>query len=65
MLALIIEYIKKQSSMPKMLLYPEALASYLKLGATRKDELYHYPNSSQGYGLVDFRRTIQKISDNL
>lgn len=65
MLALIIEYIKKQSSMPKMLLYPEALASYLKLGAIRKDELYDYPNSSQGYGLVDFRRTIQKISDNL
>jgi len=34
------------------------------LGATRKD-IYEYPNYSQGYGLVDFRTTIQKISDNL
>ncbi len=58
------EYIKKQSDTPKFLLYPQVLKSYLMLGATRKD-IYEYPNYSQGYGLVDFRTTIQKISDNL
>lgn len=63
-LALIMEYIKKQSDTPKFLLYPQVLKSYLILGATRKD-IYEYPNYSQGYGLVDFRTTIQKISDNL
>jgi hypothetical protein len=34
------------------------------LGATRKN-IYDYPSYSQGYGVVDFRATIQKISDNL
>lgn len=63
-LALIMEYIKRQSDVPKMLLYPQVLKSYLMLGATRKN-IYDYPNYSQGYGVVDFRTTIQKISDNL
>jgi len=64
MLALIMEYIKKQSNVPKLLLNPHSLKAYLKSGALR-NELYEYPNESQGYGLVDFRRTIQIISDNL
>ncbi|MBU5307516.1 S8 family peptidase [Clostridioides mangenotii] len=64
MLALIMEYIKKQSNVPKLLLNPHSLKAYLKSGAIR-NELYEYPNESQGYGLVDFRRTIQIISDNL
>jgi len=64
MLALIMEYIKKQSNVPKLLLNPHSLKAYLKSAAIR-NELYEYPNDSQGYGLVDFRRTIQIISDNL
>lgn len=64
MLALIIEYIKKESDSPKSILYPQVLKTYLMLGANRKD-IYEYPNNSQGYGVVDFRKTIQKISDNL
>ncbi|WP_024620469.1 bile acid germinant receptor pseudoprotease CspC [Metaclostridioides mangenotii] len=64
MLALLMEYISRQSRYPKLLLYSQVLKTYLMIGATR-NELYEYPNDSQGYGLVDFRRTIQIISDSL
>lgn len=64
MLALIMEYLSKQGRYPKLLLYSQVLNTYLMIGATR-NELYEYPNDSQGYGLVNFRRTIQIISDTL
>lgn len=64
MLALIMEYLNTQGRYPKLLLYSQVLKTYLMIGATR-NELYEYPNDSQGYGLVDFRRTLQIISDSL
>ncbi|MBP1855968.1 S8 family serine peptidase, partial [Metaclostridioides mangenotii] len=64
MLALIMEFLSKQGRYPKLLLYSQVLKTYLMIGATR-NELYEYPNDSQGYGLVDFKRTIQIISDSL
>jgi subtilisin family serine protease len=64
MLALIMEYLSKQGRYPKLLLYSQVLKTYLMIGASR-NELYEYPNDSQGYGLIDFRRTIQIISDSL
>ncbi len=64
MLALIMEYLSRQGRYPKLLLYSQVLKTYLMIGATR-NELYEYPNDSRGYGLVDFRRTMQIISDTL
>ncbi|MBU5306769.1 S8 family peptidase [Clostridioides mangenotii] len=64
MLALIMEYLSRQGTYPKLLLYSQVLKTYLMLGSTR-DELYEYPNDSLGYGVIDFRRTIQIISDSL
>nr|WP_312215733.1 S8 family serine peptidase [Clostridioides sp.] len=64
MLALLMEYVSKQGRYPKLVMYSEVLKSYLMIGATRS-ELYKYPNSSQGYGVVNFKRTIQIISYSL
>ncbi|WP_343749115.1 bile acid germinant receptor pseudoprotease CspC, partial [Metaclostridioides mangenotii] len=64
MLALIMEFLSKQGRYPKLLLYSQVLKTYLMIGSTR-NELYEYPNDSRGYGLVDFKRTIQIISDSL
>ena len=64
MLALLMEYLSRQSRYPKLLLYSQVLKTYLMIGATR-NELYQYPNDSLGYGVIDFRRTIQIISDSL
>ena len=63
-LALTMQYLNRQSSNPKLLLYSQVLKTYLMIGATR-NELFYYPNDSQGYGVIDFRRTIQIISDSL
>ena len=64
MLALLMEYVSLQSRYPKLLLYSQVLKTYLMIGATR-NELYEYPNDSQGYGIIDFRRTVQIISNSL
>ncbi|WP_315169009.1 bile acid germinant receptor pseudoprotease CspC [Metaclostridioides mangenotii] len=64
MLALLMEFIYKHGIYPKLDLYSQVLKSYLMIGATR-NKLYEYPNSSQGYGVVNFKRTIQIISDSL
>ncbi|MDR0879782.1 MAG: S8 family peptidase [Clostridioides sp.] len=63
-LALIMEYIKQQSPAPKFLLFPQPLKTYLMLGAERRN-IYNFPNDSFGYGVVNFKNTIQKISENL
>lgn len=64
LLALIIEYIKQRKPLQTRELYTHILKTYLMLGAT-KEELYIYPNTYQGYGIVDFEGTIKAISKYL
>ena len=63
-LALIVEYINVQVKVPKLILYTEVIKTYLMLGARKKD-IYSYPNISQGYGILDLKRTIEEIANNL
>lgn len=63
-IALIVEYLIEQVNEPKLTLYTEVLKTYLMLGA-RKKEIYTYPNISQGYGILDLKRTIEEIANNL
>lgn len=63
-LALIVEYLVLQLKEPKLILYPQVLKTYLMLGARKKD-IYTYPNISQGYGILDLKRTIEEIANNL
>lgn len=63
-LALIVEYLVLQIKEPKLILYPQVLKTYLMLGARKKD-IYTYPNISQGYGILDLKRTIEEIANNL
>ena len=63
-LALIMEYILKQSHLPRYSLYNEPLKTYLMIGAT-KNSLYNYPNISQGYGLLNYQNTLIKIAKNI
>jgi len=64
MIALIIEYLTVQGEYPKLLLYSQVIKTYLMIGASQSD-LYEYPDYSHGYGLIDFKKTIQIISDSL
>ncbi len=63
-LALIIEYISRQTSFPRYSLYNEPLKTYLMVAATR-NSLYSYPNISQGYGLLNYPKTIIMIAQNI
>ena len=63
-LALIMEYILKQSDLPRRSLYNEPLKTYLMIGATQ-NSLYSYPNISQGFGLLNYQNTIMKIANNI
>lgn len=63
-LAMIIEYILTESDMPRPFIYTEVLKTYLMLGATKKT-IYTYPNTSQGYGILNLQSTIEEISRNL
>ncbi|WP_373598549.1 bile acid germinant receptor pseudoprotease CspC [Paraclostridium bifermentans] len=63
-LALIMEYLKQQSQLPKLSLFTDVLRTYLVQGAIR-DEIYEYPNISQGYGIMDLRNTFRAIARNL
>ncbi|XAM51178.1 hypothetical protein TVTCOM_12880 [Terrisporobacter vanillatitrophus] len=63
-LALIMEYILKQTYLPRYSLYNEPLKTYLMIGAT-KNSLYTYPNISQGYGLLNYENTLIKIANNI
>lgn len=63
-LALIIEYLSDQSGLPKLSLFTDPLRTYLMLGSTR-DEIYEYPNLSQGYGILNLRDTFRQIARNL
>lgn len=63
-LAMLIEYVLIQSDIPKPFIYTEVLKTYLMLGATKKI-IYTYPNTSQGYGILNLQNTIEEISRNL
>lgn len=63
-LALIIEYIRQRKPLQKRELFTNILKTYLMLGST-KDEMYLYPNTYQGYGVVDLEGTINAISKYL
>ncbi|MCC3865991.1 S8 family peptidase [Terrisporobacter petrolearius] len=63
-LALIMEYILKQTHLPRYSLYNEPLKTYLMIGATQ-NSLYTYPNISQGYGLLNYQNTLMKIAKNI
>ncbi|MGL4914562.1 MAG: bile acid germinant receptor pseudoprotease CspC [Romboutsia sp.] len=63
-IALIMEYIDKESSNSIKSLYTQILKTYLMLGATRS-EIYTYPNISQGYGKLNLKETMIQIANNL
>lgn len=60
-LALIIEYISEQSPFARRELFTQVLKTYLMLGATKND-IYIFPNSSQGYGILNIQNTTQAIA---
>ncbi|MEG0181618.1 MAG: bile acid germinant receptor pseudoprotease CspC [Peptostreptococcaceae bacterium] len=63
-IALIMEYLEKESSLPKLSLFTDVLRTYLMLGAARND-IYTYPNISQGYGVLNLKNTFRQIARNL
>lgn len=63
-LALIMQYLEEESRVPKLSLFTEPLRTYLMIGATRQ-EIYTYPNISQGYGIFNLRDTFRQIARNL
>ena len=63
-MALIMEYLERESRVPKLSLFTEALRTYLMLGSSR-EEIYSYPNISQGYGVLNLRNTFRQIARNL
>lgn len=63
-LALIMEYVSQQGNYTRKDLFTQVLKTYLMRGATKQD-IYTYPNYSQGYGILNLRSTIEAIANNL
>lgn len=63
-LALIMQYLKEESRVSKLSLFTEPIRTYLMIGAYKQD-IYKYPNISQGYGIFDLKNTFKQISKNL
>ena len=63
-LALIMEYLSKQSPYYINTLFTKVLKTYLMLGATRNN-IYIFPNDSQGYGVLNVQRTLEAIANKL
>ncbi|WP_250674939.1 bile acid germinant receptor pseudoprotease CspC [Paraclostridium ghonii] len=63
-LALIMQYLQEESRLPKVSLFTEPIRTYLMIGATRQD-IYTYPNISQGYGIFNLLNTFRQIARNL
>lgn len=61
-LAIILDYIVEQKRLKRNLLYTQTLKTYLMLGATKQD-IYKYPNVSQGYGILNLQETIRQIAN--
>lgn len=62
--AILMEYLRSQSYYSRNLLFTEVIKTYLMIGADKKD-IYTYPNVNMGYGLLNFRSTMQQIAKNL
>lgn len=63
-LSLIMEYVSQQGNYARKELFTQVLKTYLMRGATKQD-IYTYPNYSQGYGILNLRSTIEAIANNL
>ena len=63
-LALVMEYVSQQGNYSRKELFTEILKTYLMRGAIKQD-IYTYPNYSQGYGILNLRNTIEAIANNL
>lgn len=62
--ALLMEYITKQTPNSRRSLYTQVMKTYLMLGAT-KPLIYDFPNIVQGYGMLNLKETMRQISDIL
>ncbi|HSQ90412.1 bile acid germinant receptor pseudoprotease CspC [Romboutsia sp.] len=62
--AILMEYISQQGLYAKETMYTQTLKTYLMLGA-RREEIYNYPNTSQGYGIINLKETLIQISNSL
>lgn len=63
-LALVMEYVYQQGNYGRKELFTQILKTYLMRGAIKQD-IYTYPNYSQGYGILNLRNTIEAIANNL
>ena len=63
-LALVMEYVSQQGNYARKELFTQILKTYLMRGAIKQD-IYTYPNYSQGYGILNLRNTIEAIANNL
>lgn len=63
-LALIMEYLSRQGLYYRNTLFTKVLKTYLMLGATRNN-IYIFPNDSQGYGVLNLQKTIEAIANKL
>lgn len=62
--SVLMEYISSQSELGRNLLFTEVIKTYLMIGADRQD-IYSYPNVNLGYGVLNFKKTMENIADNL
>ena len=63
-IAIMMSYIVSEEDESRNLLFSEPLKTFLMLGATRND-IYTYPNISQGYGLLNLENTLIAIANNI
>lgn len=63
-LALLMDFISQQGLYPRKTMYTPTLKTYLMLGA-RREPIYIYPNTYQGYGILDLANTMKQISETL
>ncbi|WP_394867641.1 bile acid germinant receptor pseudoprotease CspC [Paraclostridium bifermentans] len=62
--ALIVDFLITQSDLNKSLIFTDVIKTYLMVGADRLD-IYKYPNVRMGYGILNFKDTIQQIAKNI
>ena len=62
--SILMDYISDQSEIGRNLLFTEVIKTYLMIGADRQD-IYTYPNVNLGYGVLNFKKTMENIAENL
>ncbi|MGL4877427.1 bile acid germinant receptor pseudoprotease CspC [Paraclostridium dentum] len=62
--ALIVDFLITQSDLNKSLIFTDVIKTYLMVGADRLD-IYKYPNVRMGYGILNFKDTMQQIAKNI